>query len=96
MLRSDKANRYYHKCVKNEIAKEIGLTPQETHERLLIMFALIDVTETEYIVESTTTMDRERFWMFVEQCKAWAISQLNINIEGWYSFEDYKPKTIKK
>jgi len=96
MIRTDKDNRYYHKCVKIPIAQHVGMEPNDMHDLLLIMFALIDVTSTEYIVESTTGMERDRFWMFVEQCKKWAISQFNIYIESWVTFEDYKPKTIDK
>lgn len=73
-----------------------GLTPTEMHEWLLIMFALVDVTEDEYIVESTSTMTRDRFAMFVEQCWQWGISQ-GIPLQNYKHIGDNITfKTIKK
>jgi hypothetical protein len=71
------------------------MTPMEAHNFLLKRFALVDETETEYIVESTTGMDVERLWMFIHQASEFAIRELGINLQK-YCEDDYRTKSIKK
>ncbi len=74
MKRSEKTAKAYH-SLKTELARYFGYTPGEMHEWLLIMFALIDVTETEYLVESTKYMSEERMQMLIENIWQWAVSR---------------------
>lgn len=96
MTKAERVRRYYHKCVKLPVCLETGMTPGEAHNELLRRFALVEETETEYIVESTTSMDTERLWMFIHQASEFVIRELGINIQKYCDFDDYRVKTIKK
>jgi hypothetical protein len=96
MTKAERVRRYYHKCVKLPVCLETGMTPMEAHNFLLKRFALVDETETEYIVESTTSMDAERLWMFIHQASEFVISELGISLQKYCDYDDYKTKIIAK
>jgi len=66
-----KVNRYYHKVLKLPLSMYFGVSPGWMHERLQIMFALINVHPDYYEVESITGMTTERFSLFVENIWQW-------------------------
>jgi len=90
----ESARRYYHKCIKLPIAMQTGMTPEETHETMLVMFALIAVYDTYYEVESTMNMSFDRLMMFINQVTAFAVSDLGVSIDS--TFRDYDTKIINK
>lgn len=49
------------------------------------MFALVDVTDSEYVVESTTEMTSQRFSLFIENIWQW-VYENNIPLEDYLHF----------
>jgi hypothetical protein len=73
-----------------------GILPEEMHEKLLIMFALIDVREDEYVVESTTTMSDQRLFFFIENIWMWVVDN-SIPIEHYKRIDErIKIKIIER
>ena len=91
----ERANRYYHK-LKTDLAMYFGMNPEEVHEKLLIMFALVDVKEDRFEVESTTGMDSERLFLLIENIWQWVVEN-GIPLEHYTQIDEQtKIKTIWK
>lgn len=92
MLRSNQHNRYYHSQIKVPLASYFGVDPEWMHEFLLIKFALIDVKDDHYEVESTAYMSVQRFSLFIENIWQWIVNN-NIPLNEYKSIDE--PTTIK-
>jgi hypothetical protein len=78
--RSSQANRYYWGVVMAILSKELGYTPEETHEAVKAKFrGREDVTTGLVIARSTKTNSRD-FWEYVEQVRQWSHAFLGVYI----------------
>jgi phage terminase large subunit GpA-like protein len=73
-----------------------GMPPQEVHEKLLVMFALIDIKDDRFEVESTTGMDSERLFLLIENIWQWIVDN-GIPLEHYTNIsEQTKIKIIER
>ena len=85
--RSMNQNKYYWKCIVQELAKELGYTVDEMHDALKIKFSS-EWSQIEYkdkliplhSVKSTTVMNTKEFEIYCEQIRIWAITDLSIRL----------------
>lgn len=85
--RSMNQNKYYWKCIVQELAKELGYTVDEMHDALKIKFSS-EWSQIEYkdkliplhSVKSTTVMNTKEFETYCEQIRIWAITDLSIRL----------------
>lgn len=87
--RSMNQNRYYWKCIVQELANELGYTVDEMHDALKIKFSS-QWSQVEYkdkliplhSVKSTTVMNTKEFEVYCEQIRIWAITDLSIRLKA--------------
>jgi len=87
--RSMNQNRYYWKCIVQELAKELGYTVDEMHDALKIKFSS-EWSQIEYkdkliplhSVKSTTVMNTKEFEQYCESIRIWAITDLSIRLKA--------------
>jgi hypothetical protein len=87
--RSMNQNKYYWKCIVQELAKELGYTVDEMHDALKIKFSS-EWSQIEYkdkliplhSVKSTTVMNTKEFEVYCEQIRIWAITDLSIRLKA--------------
>lgn len=87
--RSMNQNRYYWKCIVQELAKELGYTVDEMHDALKIKFSS-EWSQVEYkdkliplhSVKSTTVMNTKEFEQYCESIRIWAITDLSIRLKA--------------
>ncbi len=85
--RSMNQNKYYWKCIVQELAKELGYTVDEMHDALKIKFSS-EWSQIEYkdkliplhSVKSTTVMNTKEFETYCEQIRIWALTDLSIRL----------------
>ncbi|BAQ93004.1 hypothetical protein [uncultured Mediterranean phage uvMED] len=85
--RSMNQNKYYWKCIVQELAKELGYTVDEMHDALKIKFSS-EWSQIEYkdkliplhSVKSTTVMNTAEFEQYCEQIRIWALTDLSIRL----------------
>jgi len=85
--RSMNQNRYYWKCIVQELAKELGYTVDEMHDALKIKFSS-EWSQIEYkdkliplhSVKSTTVMNTKEFEQYCESIRIWALTDLSIRL----------------
>lgn len=88
--RSNQANRYYWgvvvELIRNQLQTDWGepVSREQVHDILVYKFAseekLIGIDEIIRLQGSTSKMDTREFWRYVENCRLWATSTLNIQI----------------
>ena len=82
-------NKYYWKCIVQELAKELGYTVDEMHDALKIKFSS-EWSQIEYkdkliplhSVKSTTVMNTAEFETYCESIRIWAITDLSIRLKA--------------
>lgn len=83
-VRSNNQNRLYWGVVVQTIATETGHTSEEIHSVLKQMFLprrFVTVGKHEHELHKTTTeLTTEEFSLYLEQIRAWASTELNINL----------------
>ena len=87
--RSMNQNKYYWKCIVQELAKELGYTVDEMHDALKIKFSS-EWSQIEYkdkliplhSVKSTTVMNTAEFEQYCESIRIWAITDLSIRLKA--------------
>ena len=85
--RSMNQNKYYWKCIVQELAKELGYTVDEMHDALKIKFSS-EWSQIEYkdkliplhSVKSTTVMNTREFEQYCESIRIWALTDLSIRL----------------
>jgi len=85
--RSMNQNKYYWKCIVQELAKELGYTVDEMHDALKIKFSS-EWSQIEYkdkliplhSVKSTTVMNTAEFEQYCESIRIWALTDLSIGL----------------
>ncbi|ANS03444.1 hypothetical protein [uncultured Mediterranean phage uvDeep-CGR2-KM19-C269] len=85
--RSMNQNKYYWKCIVQELAKELGYTVDEMHDALKIKFSS-EWSQIEYkdkliplhSVKSTTVMNTAEFEQYCESIRIWALTDLSIRL----------------
>lgn len=85
--RSMNQNRYYWKCIVQELARELGYTTDEMHDALKIKFSS-EWNQVEYkdkliplhSVKSTTVMNTREFEVYCESIRIWALTDLSIKL----------------
>lgn len=85
--RTNRGNAYYWGVVIKLIGDEIGLSPEETHEALKLLFLKehLDVRigqniEPIFYVKSTASLSTIEFEEYLENIRMWAASFLNCQI----------------
>lgn len=73
-------NAYLWSTVYPLIAEFIGDTAEGVHESMGEMFLRYQDKHGLWKVRSTTSLEPEQFWNYVEQARMWASSFLNIYI----------------
>jgi len=87
--RSMNQNKYYWKCIVQELAKELGYTVDEMHDALKIKFSS-EWSQIKYkdkliplhSVKSTTVMNTAEFEQYCESIRIWAITDLSIRLKA--------------
>jgi len=88
-IRTMNQNRYYWKCIVQELAKEIGYNTDEMHEALKIKFSS-EWSQIEYKdkiipihnTKSTTVMNTQEFEDYCDKIRIWAIVDLGIRLKA--------------
>ncbi len=75
--RSNQQNRYYWGVVIDIIGKELGYSPDETHEALKIKF-LLDRRGKIPTIKSTAILTTKEFEEYLENIKRWASEFLSV------------------
>lgn len=73
--------------IKLPLAMYFGVNPGWMHERLQIMFALINVHPDYYEVESITGMSQQRLSLFIENIWTW-VTENGIPLENYSNIGD--------
>lgn len=85
--RSLQANAYYHGVVVRAFHEHTGYTPLEAHELLKALHLPRDlaaagkngVLQGEHVIGgSTTKLDKQRFYEYVEDCRNWLAQKFDI------------------
>ena len=75
--RSHQQNRYYWGVIVDIVGKELGYSPDETHEAFKIKF-LLDRRGKIPTIRSTATLTTKEFEEYLENIKMWASEFLGI------------------
>lgn len=78
-IRSTKENSYYHGVVIKILSDELGLTPEEMHEALRLIF-LIESKNGLQFTKSTTQLLTHEFEHYLSEIRQWASLEFNIYI----------------
>lgn len=85
--RSNKENAYYWGVAIKLISEEIGLSAEETHEALKILFLkkhidfqILNKIEPIEYVRSTASLSTKEFEEYLENIRMWAASFLNCQV----------------
>ena len=70
LIRSERQNRYYWKCVIMPLCEHTGYHKFEMHELL----------KERFIIKTTKELDKQEFNQFCEEVRAWAGVDLGVNI----------------
>ena len=87
--RSMNQNKYYWKCIVQELAKELGYTVDEMHDALKNKFSS-EWSQIEYkdkliplhSVKSTTVMNTAEFEQYCESIRIWCLTDLSIRLRA--------------
>lgn len=98
--RSDAQNRYYRAVIVRMTAEEIGITEDEAHALLGSLFLKEYVTvnavnkktgeviqERHTVIQSTTSLTKDKMKEYIEQCLRWASMELGLYIPDSSSIE---------
>jgi len=78
--RSNNENSYYWGVVIELISQETGMTPDESHEAMKLLFLKKRVSEKLWTIKSTATLNTLEFEEYLENVKRFASLELNIII----------------
>jgi hypothetical protein len=78
--RSDAQNKYYWAVVVGLLAEHCGYAPDEMHEALKWKFLRREAESALPTVRSTTSLDTAAFEDFLAGVRAWAATDLGVNI----------------
>ena len=70
MIRSERQNKYYWKCIVQPLCDYTGYHKFEMHSCLKDLF----------ILSTTKELDKQEFNQFCEEIRAWAITDLGVNL----------------
>jgi hypothetical protein len=70
MVRSDKQNRYYWKCIVLPLGLELGYHKYEMHE----------VLKHTFIADKSKELDTKDFQRYCEEIRIWALTELGIRL----------------
>jgi hypothetical protein len=70
MVRSERQNKYYFKCIVLPIAKYCGYHKFEMHE----------ILKQRFIIEKSKELDKKEFNDYCEQIRIWAFTELGVNL----------------
>ena len=72
MIRSERQNRYYWKCIVKPLCDFTGYHKWELHEQLKEMF----------ILSTTKELDKKDFNQYCEEIRAWASVDLGVHLQA--------------
>jgi len=78
--RSNNQNSYYWGVILELISQETGMTPDESHEAMKLLFLKKRVSEKLWTIRSTSTLNTLEFEEYLENVKRFASLELNIII----------------
>ena len=70
MLRTERQNKYYWKCIVLVLGDELGYYKFEMHE----------ILKEHFIVETSKELSRKEFNNYCEQIRIWAQQELGIRL----------------
>ena len=77
MIRSERQNKYYWKCIVKPLSDYTGYHKFEMHEQLKVMF----------ILSTTKELDKQEFNQFCEEIRAWASTDLGVHLQAPNEFK---------
>ena len=77
MVRSERQNKYYWKCIVKPLSDFTGYHKFELHEQLKEMF----------ILSTTKELDKKDFNQYCEEIRAWAATDLGVHLPAPNEYE---------
>ena len=71
MVRSDKQNRYYFKCIVLPLGQELGYHKWEMHE----------VLKHKFIADKSKELTPKEFQQYCEEIRIWSMHELGIRLQ---------------
>ena len=70
MVRSDKQNRYYWKCIVLPLGLELGYHKMEMHNTL----------KHTFIADTSKELNKKEFQQYCEEIRIWAMQELGVRL----------------
>ena len=85
--RSNNKNRYYLKCIVQELAESLGYFPDEMHtilrSKFLSEYEMLEINNRKIGINkigSTSDLNTKAFEVYAEQIRIWALTELGIRL----------------
>ena len=72
LIRSERQNKYYWKCIVKPIGEYTGYHKFEMHELL----------KERFIIKTTKELDKQEFNEYCEEIRAWAAVDLGLHLQA--------------
>ncbi len=86
-IRSNKQNRYYWKCIVQELGNSLGYFPNEMHSilrnKFLSEWEMLEINNKKIginKIKSSTDLDTKAFEIYADQIRIWALADLGIRL----------------
>ena len=70
LIRSERQNKYYWKCIVQPIGEFTGYHKFEMHE----------ILKERFIIKTTKELDKQEFNQYCEEIRAWAAVELGLHL----------------
>jgi len=85
--RSNNQNRYYWKCIVQELADALGYFPDEMHtilrSKFLSEYEMLEINNRKIGINkigSTSDLNTKAFEVYADQIRIWALTELGIRL----------------
>ena len=85
--RSNNQNRYYWKCIVQELADSLGYFPDEMHtilrSKFLSEYEMLEINNRKIGINkigSTSDLNTKAFEVYTDQIRIWALTELGIRL----------------
>ena len=78
--RTTSENSYYWGVIVEMVAEETGMTADEAHNAMKILFLKKRINEKLFTIRSSATLNTLEFEEYVENCRRWASMELGLYI----------------
>lgn len=86
-IRSNNQNRYYWKCIVQELANSLGYFPNEMHDilrsKFLSEWEMLEINNKKIginKIKSSTDLNTKAFEIYADQIRIWALTDLGIRL----------------